>query len=132
MTKKKLKQQAKEYGYTVKQIKEFRKHIRPFLEFAIIKLIVDYNEYRRTFGLCGYVYSYIIENSKLYKKEFSIDLERYLIDRLHAARPKRAITSDNATGYWWGFISTYTKSGCIKRVNFCNKQLKLIKNEKIK
>lgn len=136
MTKKELEKQAKEYGYTVKQIKEFRKHIKPFLEFAIKELNSDYNKYRLTSGLCAYVYSYIIENSiehsKLYKKGFYIDLKRYLKNRLHATRPKRAITSDNLTGYWWGHISIYTKLGCNKRVNFCKKQLKLIKNEKIK
>jgi hypothetical protein len=115
MTKEELEQQAKEYGMTVSEIKEYRKHIKPFLRFAI-KYLIPYKGGRYYDGLCWIAYLYCQSKNM---PRWGNPIEDYLTGRLSAVRPKDAVD-----GYWYDI----TELGSVeKRIAFCRQQLKLVK-----
>jgi len=117
MTQKELQQQAKEYGYTVEEIKEFRKHIKPFLKYAIEMTLKDFNTYGEIFGMCSSLSDYRHNNI------LPVEYYEYIKSRMKFARP---LDSGN-DAFWWGIESTYNYAGVKKRIDFCKTQLKLVK-----
>lgn len=108
-------------------IKEKRKHIKPYLKYAINKIQkrLDSNSN----FLCCIVDNYINENN------LSNEIGNYLIERLHAVRPE---DSRNYIDFpdieddlvWWNFkndLQLSNEEGNLKRINFCKQQLKIVK-----
>lgn len=103
-------------------LQEKRKHIKPFLRFAIKELEKDLIR-GRTLGLCVISTSYCHAAFKttfgwhFYKEELS----SFLKERLYAAIPKGA---KKTKAYWW---AEDTRAGIQKRIDFCKLQLKIVK-----
>jgi len=121
MTKKELEAQAKEYGYTVEEIKEFRKHIKPFLRFAIDSLKQNIESLKRngtrvtSTGLC--------DLSEIYVRSISSDwsVMIYLKNRILSVMP---VDKCEYMNYWWKTSDIEAQQ---KRIDFCRLQLKLVK-----
>lgn len=124
MTPKEIQQQAKEYGMTVEEIKEYRKHIKPFLRFSIKQLNKDFKVTGNCFGICSTIEDYIEEYNA------PDELFDYLGKRLKYARPKNSFYMNGfgvISAYWWGKESRKNKDGLKKRVDFLKLQLKIVK-----
>ena len=114
MKQSELEQQAKEYGMTVSEIKEYRKHIIPFLKFAIDGYKKKLNDPNSIciLGLCCTTRDY---TESLDMGRFC-DLSRYLDNRLQSVAPVKTID-------WWPRDEEVNK----QRIKWCRQQLKLVK-----
>lgn len=109
-------------------IKEKRKHIKPFLRFAIINMKNDWEKWNCIFGLCSDASDYVdtIKDISSYNQTL---IEDYLKARLKDVQPKESVFKMGVvvSNYWWGAQSTNTKKGMQKRIDFCKLQLKIVK-----
>ena len=97
--------------------KELRKHIKPFLRFAIEVLKNDLKR-GETDGLCLIANDY---DRSIKEHNGTYEISNYLEERLIFARPK-----DSGTlAYWW--IYTKNVDAIQKRIDFCRLQLKIVK-----
>ena len=115
MTKAELEQQAKEYGMTVSEIKEYRKHIKPFLELAI--------KYLTERPTCDNFLCHIAE----FNYSDNDNLTQYLLKRIRFCRPL-----DSGKRSAWYCDDDGESIGTNKEVNklklkWCRQQLKLVK-----
>lgn len=115
LTKKELEQQASEFGCSVEEIKELRKHILPFLGFAIDFLSLPLDSKKRinflgyrVYWICGILPFYCDINSKTYD---------YLRYRLKAAKPSDVGVEEII---WWYYeLQCDTLEGQQKRIEWC-------------
>jgi hypothetical protein len=129
MTKSELEQQAKEFNVSVAQIKEWRKHIKPYLRYCInkIKSHMDENNF-----LCIHLIDYKFQNG------LDMAFENYIKSRLSVARPDDSWvvgypkTDSFMNSVWYHEVIGQQKIKGKPETNrlkiaFCRQQLKLVK-----
>lgn len=111
--------------------KEKRKHIKPFLRYAISEMQKDWDIDNSIDGLCKYAYQYaeiVLKCPKNWNRNYPVS--NYIIERLKIARPEGSVYINeygNESSYWWGSASLFNSSGLQNRIDFCKLQLKIVK-----